>query len=270
MIRHLACRCFLPVIVCLVSGASAIIAASSLAQPTSLQPLAVLQSHDAFLEIGAEERGPPEDTVCAQFSAGKTCLKSNKQVSDPSTQHAFVDLCKAWPHLCHDSAHKRRCQLPQLPEHLAGSGWATDLQQANIPVESTTVTVSQAASFRPAQMEMNACKVCGMLRAARLCFQPSPSDPLMRRWEPSGDRCGLDGCFCVWKTPLAVAQDNYIIDGHHRWAALRLLAGSNSSPISRINFEMRIDRYGAGLEAVVALADQHPEDAPHVPCGSVL
>ena len=104
----------------------------------------------------------------------------------------------------------RREDLPQFPKEQLESLLA-GLNADGIDVSSRSLPV---ACLVPAQGELNAEKV------QRLAGEL------------------VDGWPQKWK-PLLVSRDRVILDGHHRWAAARLISRSAKVPILQIDLNFR-------------------------------
>ena len=103
-----------------------------------------------------------------------------------------------------------REDLPQFPKEQLDS-LLSGLKADEIDVSSRSLPV---ASLVPAQGELNAEKV------QRLAGELA------------------DGWPQKWK-PLLVSRDRVILDGHHRWAAARLISRSAKVPILQIDLDFK-------------------------------
>jgi hypothetical protein len=138
----------------------------------------------------------------------------NKMAKDAGSGTKKVyDLCKVSVPgtnlFCVDSKGIPRIEMPQLkgqpidgtpgsdlPRDVRGevditNAFVESMRQSGIGMEETS---AQASFLKATQNELNGEKVAGIMQAAR------------------------DGKLDMG-TPLIVSRDNYIVDGHHRWAA---------------------------------------------------
>jgi len=133
----------------------------------------------------------------------KTWVAKTKRLSkSPVKQNKAEDLCQQGDGFCEGHLGFPRIVMPQTGD---ASIFARKLRsQFGIPF---TRQVVNAQSLRPSQQEINKMKVAGILQAIR--------DKQMK------------------DDSILVSRDNYIIDGHHRWAAYKA-----HDPNSRIRIVM--------------------------------
>lgn len=114
----------------------------------------------------------------------------------------------------------------RLPRNARGNVNAGDDFQAHLTALGITLTDGQtlASKLRPTQNELGGADVAGMMTNAAY-------DPAER--------------------PVFVSRDNYIIDGHHRWAAV---VGRNLQGARRGTLMMRTIRIDAPISEVLTLA----------------
>eukprot|EP00928_Gymnodinium_smaydae_P091584 TRINITY_DN75310_c0_g1_i1.p1 TRINITY_DN75310_c0_g1~~TRINITY_DN75310_c0_g1_i1.p1 ORF type:complete len:292 (-),score=60.77 TRINITY_DN75310_c0_g1_i1:61-936(-) len=182
---------------------------------------AVAAARSALVVEQARLREKFPDTICERYRDVKEgdCPKENKH-----------NLCDDFPELC-KNAKLPRCELPQLPEWY-GRGqkpdewleWESKLKEKCIEFNVENITVDKLLRLRGLQSQLDGCKVCGMFFAEKRCFTGPSEQPRV----PSADVCDrqADGCACLWSSGVAVLRasgSSAILDGHHRWAATRLL-----------------------------------------------
>jgi hypothetical protein len=133
----------------------------------------------------------------------KTWVAKTKRLSKtPIKQNKAEDLCQQGDGFCEGHLGFPRIVMPQTGD---ASIFARKLRsQFGIPFSRQVVN---AQSLRPSQQEINKMKVAGILQAIR--------DKQMK------------------DDSILVSRDNYIIDGHHRWAAYKA-----HDPNSRIRIVM--------------------------------
>jgi len=133
----------------------------------------------------------------------KTWVAKTKRLSKtPVKQNKAEDLCQQGDGFCEGHLGFPRIVMPQTGD---ASIFARKLRsQFGIPFSRQVVN---AQSLRPSQQEINKMKVAGILQAIR--------DKQMK------------------DDSILVSRDNYIIDGHHRWAAYKA-----HDPNSRIRIVM--------------------------------
>jgi len=133
----------------------------------------------------------------------KTWVAKTKRLSKtPVKQNKAEDLCQQGDGFCEGHLGFPRIVMPQTGD---ASIFARKLRsQFGIPFSRQVVN---AQSLRPSQQEINKIKVAGILQAIR--------DKQMK------------------DDSILVSRDNYIIDGHHRWAAYKAY-----DPNSRIRIVM--------------------------------
>lgn len=130
------------------------------------------------------------------------------------------DLCKQIPNLCAGNHGIRRADMPQVPKE-KNTDFQKYLSDQGVTLSADTMAVGK---LRATQSELNAEKVTGI--AARV--------------KAGGD-----------KTPsrIIISADNFVFDGHHRWAAYRLLSPRNTMPVWRAS---------VGIDALLKLAHEFP------------
>jgi len=133
-----------------------------------------------------------------------------------------ADLCKINPPVCHDNLGITRDKMPQFPDNKVRDSFLDKLKASGVRVTEGKVKVGQ---LKASQEEIQAEKTIGMAGAY------------------------LDGKFDGIKNAIVISKDGYIVDGHHRWAAL-LAVGANE--------EMNVIRVGMPIRPLLDLVNDHP------------
>lgn len=133
-----------------------------------------------------------------------------------------TDLCDINPAICAGNKGIARRKMPQFRSDEVRQKFVKSLRDRGIRVTSGSVKVGQLS---PTQNEMNASKVLGLAETY------------------------LAGGFKKIKEPIIVSKDNYIVDGHHRWAALTIVGPSET---------MNVIRVGIPIKTLVAMANEFP------------
>lgn len=121
------------------------------------------------------------------------------------------DLCRTHPRICAGSLGKIRSEMPQLEDRVLARFVKHLEEKEMVPAKREAVAVH---TLKPTQKHLNAEKVLGMAEAAR-----------------NGDFPDID------KT-IIVDAEGYILDGHHRWAALYVLHPKNKIHVVRLAIAM--------------------------------
>lgn len=121
-----------------------------------------------------------------------------------------ADLCQINPPLCKDNLGIARENMPQLTQDVADK-FLHELVTRGVKIESTSMPVGK---MKATQREINAEKVNGMVGAVK-----------------SG-KLNLD------HGELIVSKDGYILDGHHRWAALAMMDPGKEVKVQRVDLDM--------------------------------
>ncbi|MHC4400520.1 MAG: DUF3560 domain-containing protein [Planctomycetota bacterium] len=132
-----------------------------------------------------------------------------------------ADICQADPPVCVGNLGIPREDMPQLPKGPMAE-FLKHWRESGVKVEHDTMHVGD---LRATQRDILAQKVVGMARSA------------------------VDGNFPAIKAPVVVSNDNYILDGHHRWAALMVLHPDNVMAVTRVD---------APIQALLDQAAQTP------------
>ena len=105
------------------------------------------------------------------------------------------NLCDIKSGLCTGHLDIPRIKMPQIPDEIMPD-LLMHLESYGYELFATAIPVSE---LTPTQNELHTNKVCDMVENY------------------------LDGKFPTITDTIIVSSDNYIIDGHHRWAACRLI-----------------------------------------------
>lgn len=128
---------------------------------------------------------------------------------DLMKQSGCKDLCKIRPPVCRGNLGIDRKEMPQFPgEH--AEDLLNGLKEKGIAVVGAEIPVGE---LKASQDEINAVKAIHAAEAL------------------------LDGSFKA-SSPVLVSSDNYILDGHHRWAAQWLLDKNSKLPVVQIDMLM--------------------------------
>lgn len=119
------------------------------------------------------------------------------------------DLCQRVPAICHGNLGISRSDMPQIKSEKIPQ-FLDDLEDEGITVHRNQhIAVNK---LKPTQKEMDTVKIQEMMNL------------------PLGK---LEG------KPILVSKDDFIVDGHHRWAALLALNGNNRMPCHIISLPIR-------------------------------
>lgn len=127
-----------------------------------------------------------------------------------------ADICKVTPPVCSGNLGIERKDMPQfdtdanpnvIEEYLAS------FKREGVKVVDKKMAVGQ---LKATQKEINADKVKGMA-AAHEAFLAGEG-----KWSPG-------------KAPIVVSSDGYVLDGHHRWAAMLDHDPSNEMPVHQVD-----------------------------------
>jgi hypothetical protein len=129
--------------------------------------------------------------------------------------------------------------------------------EKGVSIEEAQMPVGRVARLLPSQNTLDACKVCTMVFAADACLGGGGV--------PSKQDCEAKGseCFCVWASGISIAQGDHILDGHHRWAAAKILVESGRLPEST---PALVEVYNASVEEVSKVANACGDLVGHSKC----
>lgn len=122
-----------------------------------------------------------------------------------------ADICKITPPICHGNLGIERKDMPQLPDDVV-PGFLKTFQDKGIKVTKDSMKVGQ---LKATQKEINADKVMGMAQAKK------------------------EGKYDPGKQPIIVSRDGYVLDGHHRWAAMVHDDPNNTMRVFRVDTDIK-------------------------------
>lgn len=164
----------------------------------------------------------PEETILDQYRlkiTGPGHEKLAKAVEKGITKAS--DLCKINPPVCKQNLGITRDKMPQFPDTRVRDTFLDKLRKKGVRVSTGTVRVGQ---LKASQGEIQAKKTVGMAGAY------------------------LGGKFPEIKDAIVVSKDGYIVDGHHRWAALLTVSPGE---------EMNVIRVGMPIKGLLELVNEH-------------
>jgi len=204
----------------------------------------------AALLRGAAPLGP----ACGRFEAA--WRQSRRGACDGSGGQG--DICQESPAFCQGNLGLERCELPQTPygeEHF--QLWVAAAAEKGVGIKEEKMTVGRVARLLPSQNTLDACKVCAVAFAADACLGGGGV--------PSKQECEAKGseCFCVWNSGISITQGDHILDGHHRWAAVKILVESGRLPEAT---PALVEVYNASVEEVSKVANECGDLVGHSEC----
>lgn len=122
------------------------------------------------------------------------------------------DLCDITPPVCAKNLGLPRSKMPQFTSDQARDKFVASMKKKGIRVTRGKMKVGQ---LKATQSEILASKVLGMAESY------------------------LSGKFPGIKNAIVVSKDNYIVDGHHRWAALSIVSPGETMNVIRIGIPIR-------------------------------
>lgn len=147
------------------------------------------------------------------------------------------DLCQISPPVCVDNLGIPRAEMPQLSDEVVEK-FIQAYRDKGIAVTNSTIHVGK---LKATQKEINGKKVIGLKKAV--------------------ENEGLD----IKSNPIIVSKDNYILDGHHRWATLLVMDPSNEISVHKVDLPIKqILEDAANFEGVEqrAFDDSASKDKP--------
>jgi len=133
-----------------------------------------------------------------------------------------ADLCKITPPVCRGNLGVSRDKMPQFPDNKVRDSFLGEMRKQGVRVTEGKVRVGQ---LKASQEEIQAKKTVQM--AGQF----------------------LDGKFPDIKNAIVISKDGYIVDGHHRWAALLAVSPGE---------EMNVIRVGVPIKALLDMVNKHP------------
>jgi len=128
-----------------------------------------------------------------------------------------ADICKVTPSVCRGNLGIPRADMPQLEQNVVDS-FLSDLQKEGVKVEKGRTPVGH---LKATQREINAEKVEGMAKAHEEYLRNGK-----KGWSPG-------------KNPIIISKDNYVLDGHHRWAAMLTIGPGETMPTVQVDLPMK-------------------------------
>jgi hypothetical protein len=204
----------------------------------------------------------------------------NGSTPETCTEFPIQNLCSDFPSFCEGNLNLTRCTMPQIPsafgkDRSSYSAWQA-VQAANgVAIDQVATSVHMLVSHRPSQQFINRCEACSIASVGLKCFK----DGLLKE-----ERCKVDantGCVCSWDSGVSVTEDDFVLDGHHRWAASKILLEegllpADSKAVVELYHEISSPRVAgpagrgnaspASLSNVVGMALQHPDLVGHSNC----
>lgn len=177
--------------------------------------------------------GEPRSRVRSNPRALRTGLTSyNLTVRDnPAVEarllkslHDAADVCGVSPHVCEDNLGIPRAEMPQIPKEYFGD-FLAQLKRKGFTVKRGRTAVGR---LKATQRDINA----GLVRRVLEGYASGAYDPT--------------------KAPVVVSKDGYILDGHHRWAAMVM-----HDPSARLSTY----RVSAPITTLLREADAFPHTA---------
>jgi len=120
-----------------------------------------------------------------------------------------ADLCKLSPPVCEQNLGIPRAKMPQLDPEV-GRRFLADLKGKGVKVEDG---VEHVGNIKATQAEINADKVRGMVEAIG-----------KREYNPAD-------------TPFIISRDGFVLDGHHRWAAMLVLDPDTKMKVQKVDMD---------------------------------
>merc|ERR1719389_506889 len=171
----------------------------------------------AFGALGEKMCGLYADTFAAKGAKRSACKDTPVR-----------DLCSDFAGFCAGSLNLTRCQMPQIPsafgEHKKDfRTWKAAAASDGVAISQVSITAKELATHVPSQKFLDRCEVCHMAWEGKQCFADGV---------PSAETCKSEegGCYCLWATGVSVTEDRHILDGHHRWAATKILLADKILP----------------------------------------
>jgi hypothetical protein len=132
-----------------------------------------------------------------------------------------ADLCKINPPVCRGNLGRSRDTMPQFPSDDVRDSFLAKMKKQGVRVTEGKMKVGH---LKASQDEIQAKKAIGMAGSY------------------------LDGTFGKIKNAIVVSKDGYIVDGHHRWAALLTVDPSE---------EMNVIRVGVPIKPLLDMVNDH-------------
>mmetsp|Transcript_44371 Transcript_44371/g.77974 ORF Transcript_44371/g.77974 Transcript_44371/m.77974 type:complete len:290 (+) Transcript_44371:185-1054(+) len=184
----------------------------------ALRPPDQLQLRGASVQVHTHlvQKSSLLSTICGQYDVFKKSPKPAEEVCDDLPLRNLCDIDAAF---CTGTLNYSRCEMPQLP--MAGEDdwdvWVDAAATDGISVKEVNMSIGKLVTFKPSQAFLDTCKICSIAYSGSLCFADGAV--------PTAASCEAEtgGCFCSWTSGISVTEDGHVLDGHHRWAAARIL-----------------------------------------------
>lgn len=217
--------------------------------------------------------GPMGTKICGMYTAD---LAVDGHKMSFCQHQKRRDLCSDFGKFCAGSLNMTRCEMPQIPSafgthHTAFEEWKAAAASEGVEITQETVTAEALSAYTPSQKFLDRCEVCHMVFEGERCFEHGP---------PTAETCKKEqgGCYCLWQTGISVTEDGHILDGHHRWAATRIMLADGTLPPETKAVVEDYRHVGGGdasapetktgVLEVVAMANQHPKLVKHTKCSA--
>lgn len=202
-------------------------------------------------------------TICGTYQVFK---KSRKPAEEVCKDLPLQNLCDAKATFCSGTLNYSRCEMPQLP--MSGEDnwdkWVAAVGTDGISVKEVNMSIGKLVKFKPSQAFLDKCKICSIAYSGSLCFADGA--------QPTAASCdaGTNGCFCSWTSGISVTEDGHVLDGHHRWAAARILVEDG---FLKADTQAVVEFYDkangtAEIPAINETAAQHPEFIEYTSCAA--
>lgn len=123
-----------------------------------------------------------------------------------------ADLCKVNPSICVGNLGLPRSKMPQFPSDTVRDKFVTKMKKQGIRVTTGKAKVGQ---LKASQSQILVEKTLGMAEGF------------------------LAGKFPKIKDSIVISKDNFIVDGHHRWAALLIVNPGETMNVIRIGIPIK-------------------------------
>lgn len=133
-----------------------------------------------------------------------------------------ASLCKINPPICKGNIGLVRNEMPQFPNDGVRNKFIASMKQKGVRVSKGKMRVG---TLKATQAEILVTKVVGMIGSY------------------------LAGAFPAIKDPIVVSRDGFIVDGHHRWAALLLVSPGETMNVLRVD---------APIKSLIPMVNEFP------------
>jgi len=200
--------------------------------------------------------------ICGVYRDDFTVRGSDEQTCQ---RWPSVNLCEEIDSFCKGNLQKQRCEMPQLEmPQLAFQRWKAAEFSEGIEIVESNVSARELVELRPSQSFLNRCTVCALVFSGQVCFQGQPQGADASAQGRKG------GCYFLWSSGVSVSEDGFVLDGHHRWAAAKiLLSDAKLSPSTAVVTELYKGASGqpvVTVDRVLETAAKHPELVKHTWC----